>query len=72
MDNEVKYPGRRRISKRMIWTTAAFSLGMFIAWYGGVDFTVRSFESAYALGCSIALAVWVLSIPIWTPDGDFK
>lgn len=50
---------------RILTTAGVFALGLFLGWYGGIDYTQRSFGASWAVFCSIAAAGWAWSYPGW-------
>lgn len=54
------------MSRRLITSVAVFLVGLFLGWYGGVDYLQRGFGAAWAVVCSIFFAWWTWMWPGWT------
>lgn len=50
---------------RILTTVGVFALGLFLCWYGGVDFTRRSFWAAWSVAISIYVSGMIWSLPGW-------
>lgn len=50
---------------RILTTVGVFALGLFLCWYGGVDYTQRSSSAALSVCCSIGVAFLSWTCPGW-------
>lgn len=51
---------------RILATAAAFAFGLFIGWYGGIDYMTRSFPAALSIVGTSAFAFWIWIWPGWS------
>lgn len=54
------------MNRRLITSVAVFLVGLFLGWYGGVDYLQRGIGAAWAVVCSIVAGWLVWGAPEWT------